>query len=185
MTYKEQRKLTEKMEEVTKAMDKYIYDTFARLSEKYGFALDEALAYIKTPVEKISYSAAEVSKMSDEDLLDNFSKITKKKMLSCSHCHSDNVEIERFVHQIRRWCLKKKGNGLVCKMSLPKTCDYQAETNRKRQPYYTQLKNARSETIVSELKHEHIHLFKQPGGKNQRRKVVIKQPTTVAQDSSI
>ena len=108
---------------------------------------------------KMTYTVEEVEKMSDDQLLDNFTKVTGLMHLSCKHCHYDKVELISFVKVIRKWIAKKQNNGLHKEMSVPRTCDHQSFANIKRQPYYTKIKNAVSEECAEVVKANHRHLF--------------------------
>ena len=116
---------------------------------------------------KMTYTVAEVEKMTDDQLLYNFSKVTGLMHLSCKHCHYDKVDLISFVKVIRKWIAKKQNNGLHKEMSVPRTCDHQTFANLRRQPYYTKIKNAVSEECAEVLKAENRHLFV-----TQRKKIV-------------
>ena len=61
--------------------------------------------------QRSSFTALEVEGMPDDELLQNFARITGKKCLSCKHCHSEKVELKSFVIVLRKWCLKKMNKG--------------------------------------------------------------------------
>ena len=128
--------------------------------------------------QRSSFTALEVEGMPDDELLQNFARITGKKCLSCKHCHSEKVELKSFVIVLRKWCLKKMNKGMHAEMSIPKTCDHQSLANKKRQPIYTQIKNAPTEEIVAEIKAENKDILKVP----VRRKRIVRTPAIQISD---
>ena len=118
---------------------------------------------------KMTYSVSEVEQMTDDQLLNNFTRVTGLTHLSCKHCHYDKVELISFIKVIRKWITKKQNNGLHKEMSVPRTCDHQSFANIKRQPYYTKIKNALSEECAEVLKANHRQLFA-----TRRKKIVRK-----------
>jgi hypothetical protein len=128
--------------------------------------------------QRSSFTALEVEGMPDDELLQNFARITGKKCLSCKHCHSEKVELTAFVIVLRKWCLKKMNKGMHAEMSIPKTCDHQSLANKKRQPIYTQIKNAPTEEIVAEIKAENKDILKVP----VRRKRIVRTPAIQISD---
>ena len=128
--------------------------------------------------QRSSFTALEVEGMLDDELLQNFARITGKKCLSCKHCHSEKVELTAFVKVLRKWCLKKMNKGMHAEMSIPKTCDHQSLANKKRQPIYTQIKNAPTEEIVAEIKAENKDILKV----SVRRKRIVRTPAIQLSD---
>ncbi len=122
---------------------------------------------------ELSFTTAQVEIMTDEELLENFTKVTGTTHLACNHCHYDKVELPLFVKTIRRWCLKKENRdrphtGMFKEMQIPKTCDHQAAANRLRQPYYTKISKATTDKQLADLKKANTHLF----GPDRRKKTV-------------
>jgi len=117
---------------------------------------------------EVAITPLQVTKMSDEELLDTFSEVTGLTHLSCKHCHSETVKVDLFTKVIRKWCLKKANGGIFKEMSVPKTCDHQSFANLKRQPYYTKIRNAPSGEIAAVIKAENIHLFGDRRNKSTR-----------------
>ena len=117
---------------------------------------------------EVAFTPLQVTKMSDEELLDTFSEVTGLTHLSCKHCHSETVKVDLFTKVIRKWCLKKANGGIFKEMSVPKTCDHQSFANLKRQPYYTKIRNAPSGEIAAVIKAENSHLFGDRRNKSTR-----------------
>jgi hypothetical protein len=136
-------------------------------------ALKAGKKTITIPDKEFAFTTAQVEIMTDEELLENFTKVTGATHLGCNHCHHDRVELASFVKTIRRWCLKKENvrrtrTGLFKEMQIPKTCDHQAAANRLRQPYYTKIKKANTDEQLEALKKANTHLF----GPDRRKKTV-------------
>lgn len=90
------------------------------------------------------YKPEEVSKWSDDVLLVAWEQV-HGPFLSCSCCSRTILQpIEKFVKQIRHWCVDK-GHGLKPKMQKPKTCDDMALENsilnEINNPYYREKRN--------------------------------------------
>ena len=77
-------------------------------------------------------NADRVSKMTDEQLLAEFSRLTGCKALACKHCHNDAVPLEKMSMGIRRAAMKE----LSPSMRIPKTCNGQLQRNAISNPIY-------------------------------------------------
>lgn len=104
-----------------------------------------------------SYTAKEVTSMSAETLLAEFTRITGHAYLACKHCHRQDVPLTKFVYAIQKRCGKK---GLSEDMKLPATCDVQLKKNEVRNKtdnpinntYYPLIRKAATEEMKKMLK---------------------------------
>jgi hypothetical protein len=108
-------------------------------------------------VTSTAYTAKEVSGMSTETLLAEFTRITGHAHLACEHCHSITLPLSKFVYAIQKRCGKK---GIIRDMKLPATCDVQLKKNEDRNKiensinnyYYPRIRNATTEEEIRVLR---------------------------------
>ena len=134
-------------------------DVIAEVGAEVGAKVGaDVIAKVEAEVESEFYSAEAVKAMSDAELLEKYTEVTGKIYLTCTHCHYERVELDRFVGVIRERCLRKN-RGLHKMLVVPKTCDHQTAANRARNQYYARLKQATSAEEREILKIEYAGVF--------------------------